>query len=271
MGRLLSRNRGKWGAKRGQRNPMDFLQQSKSPTAKVKLPNQARQGQKMRKKKRGGGPGSIGNDNDCSSIFDTQLPGLEHVPFNTNPGEYHAASGAGPPGCGDALSYHRPSHSRASIAGSGIVGINFGGSSWTHPPGMSSVNSPGPPSVEIPPSPASPDQSSISIPASLAGGGRGKADVVSRPSLGSSASSSHSLLAATAATDPASSAQNKMVSKACGMVDELRKLYNLGVELELLQLEEEVPAHLDAVEQLIHRSGRSWQSRLETIEDIGIT
>ncbi|KAM3562409.1 hypothetical protein ARSEF4850_002799 [Beauveria asiatica] len=255
---------------------MDFLQQSKSPTAKVKLPNQARQGQKMRKKKRGGGPGSIGNDNDCSSIFDTQLPGLEHVPFNTNPGEYHAASGAGPPGCGDALnidyqSYHRPSHSRASLASSGIVGINFGGSSWTHPPGMSSVNSPAPPSVEITPSPASPDQSSISIPASLVRGGRGKADVVSRPSLGSSASSSHSLLAAAAATDPASSAQNKMVSKACGMVDELRKLYNLGFELELLQLEEEVPAHLDAVEQLIHRSGRSWQSRLETIEDIGIT
>ncbi|KAM3564822.1 hypothetical protein MY1884_000585 [Beauveria asiatica] len=129
--------------------------------------------QKMRKKKRGGGPGSIGNDNDCSSIFDTQLPGLEHVPFNTNPGEYHAASGAGPPGCGDALnidyqSYHRPSHSRASLASSGIVGINFGGSSWTHPPGMSSVNSPAPPSVEITPSPASPDQSSISIPASLA-------------------------------------------------------------------------------------------------------
>lgn len=112
---------------------------------------------------------------------------------------------------------------------------------------MSSAHGPGPlPLMDIPPSPASLDRGSISIPASSAGGGGGKG------------ASSHAALLAT--TDRASSAQNKIVSKACGMVNELRKLYNLGVELDLLQLEEEVSAHLDAVEQLIHRSGRGSES-----------
>ena len=66
--------------------------------------------------------------------------------------------------------------------------------------------------------------------------------------------------------DRINSAHIKIVSKACGMVQELRNLYSLGVELELLQQESGMPAHLDAVEELIHRSGRGAQDRQGTAE-----
>ncbi len=66
--------------------------------------------------------------------------------------------------------------------------------------------------------------------------------------------------------DRTNSAHTKIVYKACGMVQELRKLYSLGVELELLQQESGVPTHLDAVEELINRSGRGAQDMQGTAE-----
>lgn len=47
----------------------------------------------MRKKKKGDGPDSIDSDQDCSTIFDTHLSGLDHAPLDADPGPYHTASG----------------------------------------------------------------------------------------------------------------------------------------------------------------------------------
>lgn len=138
------------------------------------------------------------------------------------------------------------------------VGVNmeFGEISWSCTPGLStSSNSP---PIVMPLSPTSLDQSATLMTSSSVAARldtriwRPESDRCSRtPAVPGRRDSAHA----------------KIVSKACGMVEELRKLYSLGVELELLQQEIDVPAHLDAVEELICRSGKGAQNGHGSIDN----
>ncbi|OAA55690.1 hypothetical protein ISF_07795 [Cordyceps fumosorosea ARSEF 2679] len=198
---------------------------------------QRRYRQKMRRKKRGGAAGGVDATDipwpGMNMFDDAQMViGMEQQTCFAAMQEGGYSMTSYSPDGGDASNLDavtlQPSPGTDFSSSSTSTAINLADVPWSCAPSLRLEG----------PSPSVDQGSTTLMQASSATGPAG-----SRPASG-------------AAPDRTSSAQAKLVSKACGMVQELRRLYHLGVELDLLRHESEIPAHLDAVEQLMHSSGR---------------
>ncbi|KAJ6786988.1 hypothetical protein PWT90_04121 [Aphanocladium album] len=181
------------------------------------------------------------------------LPGVQQMAFGSPNAAYELHREPAPE-CGEALRIdyesapqHSEAHPQTRTASSGVVSLDFADASWSHAISMPESRS-RIPSADVPPSPTSLDQPASEIV-------ENNVAIQPRPSCTAQAA------------DSVSVAQTKIISKACGMVEELKKLYDLGVELELLRQESHVPVYLDEVERLIRLSGQRVQSGPATEED----
>ncbi|KAJ3472524.1 hypothetical protein NLG97_g10918 [Lecanicillium saksenae] len=214
---------------------------------------QRRYRQKLRRKKRSSLPSS--DELSGPTAFGMQLlPGMQQMAFGNASSGYDLHRECHPE-CGEALTIdygNAPQHSegntQARIASGGVVSLDFADASWSHTPSMPasiSRSSRNLPSGEVPLSPTSLDRHASEMPANAD-------NSAAAPSLASRKPPG---------PDGTSVAQTKLISKACGMVEELRKLYDLGVELELLHLETNLPVYLAEIERLIHLSGQRMRDR----------